>query len=84
MLNEPSIAMVGTRKASISGMALAKHFASSLGANGLTIVSGPTLGLNGSCHQGALEAQADTTAGGGLPVLPWPLMAKGFPFTIKL
>ena len=84
MLNEPSIAMVDARKASASGMALAKHFASSLGASGLTIVSGSALGLNGSCHQGALDAQADTIAGGGLLVSPWLLMATGFPFTIKL
>ena len=60
MLNEPSIAMVGAHKASVSRVALAKHFASSLGASGLTIVSGLALGLNGSCHQGALDAQADT------------------------
>ena len=68
LLNEPSIAMVGARKASISGMALAKHFASSLGASGLTIVSGLALGIDGACHQGALDAQADTIAvlGSGL------------------
>ena len=68
LLNEPSIAMVGARKASVSGMALAKHFASSLGASGLTIVSGLALGIDGACHQGALDAQADTIAvlGSGL------------------
>ena len=68
MLNEPSIAMVGANKASISGMALAKYFASSLGASGLTIVSGLALGIDGACHQGALDAQADTIAvlGSGL------------------
>ena len=52
LLNEPSIAMVGARKASVSGMALAKHLASSLGASGLTIVSGLALSINGACHQG--------------------------------
>ena len=55
LLNKPSIAMVGARKASVSGMALAKQFASSLGASGLTIVSGLALGINGVCHQGALK-----------------------------
>ena len=68
LLNEPSIAMVGARKAIIRGMALAKQFASNLGASGLTIVNGLALGLDGACHQGALDAQADTIAelGSGL------------------
>ena len=76
--------MIGARKASFSSMTLSKNFASSLGASGLTIVSGSALGLNGLCHQGVLDAQADTIAGGGLLVSPWFLMATGFPFTIKL
>jgi DNA processing protein len=68
LLNEPSIAMVGARKATANGMALAKAFAGSLGSSGLTIVSGLALGIDGACHQGALDAQADTIAvlGSGL------------------
>ena len=68
LLNEPSIAMVGARKATINGMALATDFAYSLAASGLTIVSGLALGIDGACHQGALDAQADTIAvlGSGL------------------
>ena len=68
LLNEPSIAMVGARQATNSGMALATHFANRLAASGLTIVSGLALGIDGACHQGALDAQADTIAvlGSGL------------------
>jgi DNA processing protein len=68
LLNEPSIAMVGARRATANGMALAKTFAGNLGASGLTIVSGLALGIDGACHQGALDAQADTIAvlGSGL------------------
>ena len=68
LLNEPSIAMVGARKATPNGMTLAKTFAGNLGASGLTIVSGLALGIDGACHQGALDAQADTIAvlGSGL------------------
>jgi|TARA_B110000208_G_scaffold133948_2_gene162071 DNA processing protein len=68
LLNEPCIAMVGARRATANGMMLAKMFAGSLGASGLTIVSGLALGIDGACHQGALDAQADTIAvlGSGL------------------
>ena len=108
LLNEPSVAMVGAHKASVSGMALAKHFASNIGASGLTIVSGLALGIDGACHQGVLDVQVDTIAilgsglgqiypvkhqslaqsiiaGGGLPVSPWPLMAKplGYRFPVR-
>ena len=62
LLNEPCIAMVGARRATANGMTLAKMFAGSLGASGLTIVSGLALGIDGACHQGALDAQADTIA----------------------
>ena len=62
LLNEASIAMVGARKASDSRMALAKHFASSLGSSGLTIVSSLALGLDGLRHRGALDVQADSIA----------------------
>jgi DNA processing protein len=82
LLNEPSIAMVGARKATANGMALAKVFAGSLGGSGLTIVSGLALGIDGACHQGALEAQADTIAvlGSGLgqiyPIQHQPLAQR--------
>jgi DNA processing protein len=68
LLNEPSIAMVGARQATANGMTLANTFAASLGASGVTIVSGLALGIDGACHQGALDAQADTIAvlGSGL------------------
>jgi DNA processing protein len=71
LLNEPSIAMVGARKATANGMLLAKMFAGSLGSSGLTIVSGLALGIDGACHQGALDAQADTIAvlGSGLGLI---------------
>lgn len=63
LLNEPSIVMVGARK-----VALAKTFAGSLDASGLTIVSELALGIDGAYHQGALDARADTIAvlGSGL------------------
>jgi len=68
LLNEPSIAMVGARKASSTAMDTAKQFAGSLANSGLTIVSGLALGIDGACHQGTLDVQGDTIAvlGAGL------------------
>jgi DNA processing protein len=68
LLNEPAIAMVGARKATAAAMALAKQFAGHLAGSGLTVVSGLALGIDGACHQGALDVQGDTLAvlGAGL------------------
>jgi DNA processing protein len=68
LLNEPAIAMVGARAATAGAMAMAKQFAGHLASSGLTIVSGLALGIDGACHQGALDVQGDTMAvlGAGL------------------
>ncbi|MCS5559155.1 MAG: DNA-processing protein DprA, partial [Oceanospirillaceae bacterium] len=68
LLNEPAIAMVGARAATAGAMAMAKQFAGHLANSGLTIVSGLALGIDGACHQGALDVQGDTMAvlGAGL------------------
>ena len=67
LLNEPSIAMVGARKASVSGEALAKQFASSLGASGLTIVSGLAPQLDECLMQRPTLVFSHTKAGPNCP-----------------
>jgi len=57
VLNEPSIAMVGTRRATARGLAVARGIASELAANGWVIVSGLALGIDGAAHCGALAVQ---------------------------
>jgi len=57
VLNEPSIAMVGTRRATARGLAVARAIAAELAAHGWVIVSGLALGIDGEAHRGALAVQ---------------------------
>jgi DNA processing protein len=50
----PSLAIVGARSATPSGVSNAEAFATSLAASGLTIVSGLALGIDAAAHRGAL------------------------------
>lgn len=56
------IAVVGTRRPSVVGRALARTFARALGEAGFCIVSGLALGIDSQAHQGALDASAQTVA----------------------
>ena len=57
ILNEPSIAIVGTRRATSRGLAVARAIAAELAAHGWVIVSGLALGIDGEAHRGALAVQ---------------------------
>lgn len=62
LLSDPQIAMVGTRNPGPHGAATARAFARSFTENGLTVTSGMALGIDGACHQGALDAGGQTIA----------------------
>lgn len=71
LLNQPSIAIVGSRNASVQGEKNAEAFAEGLCGYGLCVVSGLALGIDGAAHRGALKAKGATIAvvGTGLDIV---------------
>jgi DNA processing protein len=55
-VTSPQLAMVGSRKPSISGQKVAQRFASHLSLAGLTITSGLAEGIDAFSHEAALQA----------------------------
>jgi len=60
--NIPCIALVGTRKASDYGRALARKISGDLARAGIAIVSGLAIGIDTVCHEACLEAGGRTVA----------------------
>ncbi|HYN53403.1 MAG TPA: DNA-processing protein DprA [Methylotenera sp.] len=71
LLNQPGIAIVGSRNASVQGEKNAEAFAEGLCGFGLCVVSGLALGIDGAAHRGALKANGSTIAvvGTGLDIV---------------
>src|SRR3989344_731092 len=69
--DEPTIAIVGTRKATNDGLAVAKTISYDLARAGITIVSGLALGIDAASHEGALAGGGRTFAvlGNGLDTI---------------
>ena len=55
-LSIPSVAIVGTRRATAYGRAVAHELGSGLAASGICVVSGLALGIDASAHAGAVES----------------------------
>ena len=67
----PQIAIVGSRRASLYGLRVARDLASELGRSGYCVVSGLARGIDTAAHEGALAGGGTTVAvlGTGLDVV---------------
>ena len=62
LLAAPSVAIVGSRNASVQGVSNAIAFGHALSSAGLAIVSGMALGIDAAAHEGGLRASGSTIA----------------------
>lgn len=62
VLQRPAMAIVGTRRPSARGVAVARRLAADLSRAGWVIVSGLALGIDAAAHAGALEVDGITVA----------------------
>jgi DNA processing protein len=71
VLNDPQLAIVGSRNPTPQGQETALEFSEYLAGRGLAITSGLALGIDSAAHRGALRAQGITLAvlGSGVDVI---------------
>ena len=62
LLERKSIAIVGSRKSTAYGRAVARNLAKRAAEYGVTVISGLALGIDGEAHRGVLDAGGDTVA----------------------
>ena len=60
--SKPSVSVVGTRRCSIYGKQITREVSGELAENGVTIVSGLALGIDGVAHEATLEKNGTTVA----------------------
>ena len=78
VLRAPRVAVVGTRAASVHGLADAWELGAYLGAAGVSVVSGMAIGIDGAVHHGALQAaEAAEQRGEGTTAGPVGVVATG-------
>ncbi|MCB9991960.1 MAG: DNA-protecting protein DprA [Rhodospirillales bacterium] len=69
LLQQPSMAIVGARNASINGRKFAEKLAAELGAFGQVVSSGMARGIDTAAHSGALPTGTIAVVAGGIDVV---------------
>ena len=72
LLNQPQLAVVGSRNPTPGGLGNAREFAHSLAGAGLCITSGLAVGIDGAAHAGALQTGATVAVMGTGPDRIYP------------
>lgn len=62
ILDRPTVAVVGSRRASRYGLSVAERLAAQLSSLGITVASGLARGIDQAAHEGALRAGGSTIA----------------------
>jgi len=62
LMSSPKVAIVGTRKATALGRAIAKDMAQKFAQKGIVVVSGLAMGIDTASHEGALAGNGKTIA----------------------
>lgn len=76
-LNQPAVAIVGSRAASAVSLETARRIAIDLAARGITVVSGLARGVDSAAHRGALETgRTIAVLGSGVDVMYPPEHAE--------
>src|SRR5215204_4663621 len=76
----PAVALVGSRKASRTGLECARALGGALGERGVCVVSGLALGVDAAAHEGALEAGGPTVGVLGCGIdIAYPPRSKRLP-----
>ncbi len=66
LLQQPTVAIVGTRNASTNGRRMADRFARAIGEAGFTIASGMARGIDAAAHSGSLDTGSIAVLAGGV------------------
>jgi DNA processing protein len=69
LLSRATVAVVGARNASASGVRFARQIAADLGAAGLVVTSGLARGVDAAAHRGALATGTAAVVAGGLDIV---------------
>ncbi|WP_336064948.1 DNA-processing protein DprA [Nitratireductor rhodophyticola] len=71
IVHRPTVALVGARNASLTGMKMARQLAAALGSAGFSVASGLARGIDAAAHQGSLDTGTIAALAGGLDK-PYP------------